>query len=131
MHNCYIQKLLTIENLHKLIDSEQYGASLYNAIYFWDSAILVPDLSRNSRFFLLQTAFLNILKFYTLQDLINRKFNLGNSDNNRCMLCSKNFMIRCLNSAIAAIYCLITFPNIGLDRLENQDDEIIDLTDIN
>lgn len=42
----------------------------------------------------------------------------------------KNFMIRCLNSAMAAIYCLITFPNIGLDRLENQDDEIIDLTDI-
>lgn len=59
------QQLFKIENLQKLIDAQLYDADFYFMSFcLWSAAIFIPNLSRDSRFFLLRTAFETFLAFF-------------------------------------------------------------------
>lgn len=121
MRDCYTQQLFTMKNLQKLIDAEMFGAAVYFLPFcLWSSAIFVQNLSRQSRLFLLQTAFEIFYGFY-LQSIEQKK--IAEVTTNSCLttvavcFAQKYFMIRCLNSTMAVIYTLNNFPEVGLDRL--------------
>ena len=121
MKDFYPIKLFTLDNVDKLMEAEMVPEALYLLPFaLWATAILVPNLKKDTRKELLSMAFSVFYSLYMQSLMLQREkgINVVARKNSTALYFEDDgYLIRAMNATFTTAVLLQRFENVALDRI--------------